>query len=122
MRNDGRGDIPIVEFSEELAGRRSGFGAIDREFANRHAFWASTHPLNFIQLGHHVVATREREGGQASHKRSVRAGIESRGNALRRGGGDRARWDRAVLEIPKDDVLVPVVIVRCGTHLGPFPS
>ena len=65
MGNDGRGNIPIVELREELAGRGDGFGAIDWEFANRHAFWASTHRLNFIQLGHHVVATRKREGSQA---------------------------------------------------------
>ena len=125
VRDHHRVKAPVVEFVEEASGSHRRLATINGKVAHGNAVRAMHRVTQDVEVTDQVegvaVGTHQCEHphGKRTRKCCVGLSVESVEGSARRDGSHR---DVTVFEAAENDVLVAVVVVGVGPHLGPFPT
>ncbi len=110
---------PVVELREEQVGGAGRLDAVVGQLALGNPLRTVGRRHHLAEVLHHVDARPAEEDGKHAEGQGGRGHVVG---AARQTRGDRPVGDVRVVQVAQDDVLVAVVVLGGGAHLGPLPA
>ena len=114
---------PIIEFLEEVLGRRRRLAAVGGKFADRYAGLTITETRGFRPVLHEFIpALGGRREGVEPHEKGRGRHIGYVGRTRGQAGTDRPSGDGIIVEVAQDHVLMTPMQVGGWSYLCPLPA